>query len=135
MRNRAAREGAGEDVLTGFGLGHEGDGEIVHLVAEFGGIADVFQGHGKRHVANAEFGNAERARILRRREVRHRGGIESRVHTTRSGGAGAAHDEVDALAWRDRVQGIEFRGTQAEEVDGLLDGGVLEVDARNDDAA
>src|SRR5690606_11050693 len=57
-------EAAGEQVLVGFCRRDQGHGEVVHLVAELGLVADVFQRFGERHVAQAELVDAERARIL-----------------------------------------------------------------------
>ena len=98
-------------------------------------IADVFEGHGKRHVAETEFANAERAGIAATEWQGFAGtGIESGIGPAAgSASPWAADDEVDPLAGGIELGGIELGGAQAEEVDGFLDGGILEIDARDDD--
>ena len=56
-------EGAGEDILTALGLRNESHREIIHLVAKFRLIADVLEGHGERHIAEAQLLDAEGAGI------------------------------------------------------------------------
>ena len=56
-------EGAGKDIVTTFGLWHESHCEVIHLIAQLGLVADVLEGDRQRHVADAEFADAEAAGI------------------------------------------------------------------------
>ena len=124
-------EGASEDVLAGFRLRNERDGEVIDLEAEFRLVADVLEGDGERDIAHAEFADAERARIGSGRN----GSAFARLGGSNRGRARTADDEVHALAGGIELERVELGRAHAEEVDGLLDGGVFEVDARDDDAA